>query len=175
MHNHHHDNPHIHPKHHPTPPATHEHTPPHIHKGRFQYEFSEEDAAVFHDIFGSETTSATAMNSILDVPSEVTVLGVIATQLAGALHNLLVARGVPTKSNYPGIPDDMSRKDNVKQVEWDCSVLGESAKYMLCDLYGEDQGNSYYEKLNHGRNEIATIARICAYIQEKVGELNEHQ
>ena len=175
MHNHHHDHPHIHPKHHPTPPATHEHIPPHIHKGRFQYAFSEEDAAVFRDIFGSESTSTTAMSDILDVPGEVTVLGIIATQLAGTLRKLLTERGLDTASKYLSIPGDLSQKDSVKQVEYDRSALGESAKHMLHSLYGEDWGSSYYEKLNRGPDEIATIARICAYIQEKVGELNEHQ
>lgn len=173
-HHHHHDHPHIHSKHHSIPPAAHEHTPPRIHKGCFQYEFSEEDAAVFRDIFGSESTSTTAMNDILNVPSEVTVLGIIATQLAGSLRKLLIERGLDTASKYLNVPDDLTREDGVKQVEYDRSALGESAKHMLYCLYGEEWGNSYYEKLNRGTDEIATIARICAYIQEKVGELNEH-
>ena len=175
MHNHHHDHPHIHSKHQPISPASHEHTPPHINKGRFQYEFSEEDAAVFRDIFGSETNSVTAMNDILDTPGEVTVLGIILTQLAGAVNHMLVKRGLSTESKYLNVPDEVSQKDSVKQVEYDRSALGKSGKHMLCSLYGEDAGNSYYRFLNSGTKEIAAEARICAYIYEKVGELNEYQ
>lgn len=166
---------HPHPAHHPAPhPVPEDHIPPHLRRSRLRCTFREEDLGVFRDIFGSDITAISAMKDITNAPGEITVLGVMALQLAASLRAQLQQHCLPTETRPMETADDPDQQDSVTLVKWDCPALGKSARQLLCALYGDDQGSAYYHELNSGPNEVATVARIFAYVQEKVGDLYEH-
>lgn len=168
----HHEHPHHGPHH---KPGTGHHLMPHHHDEQLRAELYEHDTRVLSDVFGDELTSTAAVKDISKAPPEMTILAIMAIDLATAIRQQLQKQELATRSNPVQVVEDSAEVDCVNQIEFDCSALTNQAQQVFCNLYGEDRGNTYYKKLRESPHEIAAIARILAYLKEKVGVLShEH-
>lgn len=158
---------HIHPKHHAMHP--HHLHPAHPHERRAMLRFSldEKDREVLLAVFGDEDSVASAESIIYDAPPEVQVLAIQALNMAAQTVHL------PQSAVTENTQEAPSSAAMENRVRWSCPVLDDSVNRLFCQAYGE-VGYSFCTVLSSAPYEIAVVARILAYLNERVGEINGH-
>lgn len=155
---------HMHPHHvHPAPPPAP--------RAMLDISFDEKDREMLLAIFGDQDSAATAESIIYEAPPEVQILAMQSLSMAEQLVQLPEEQ--PAQQAVEESQEVFSCKAVENRARMSCPVLGESAKRQFVQLYGE-VGEDFCFVLGSVPYEIAVIARILAYLNEKAGEINGH-
>ena len=159
--------PHIHHKSHGLNPHPMHPSHPHERRAMLRFSLDEKDREVLLAVFGDEDSVASAESIIYDAPPEVQILAIQALSMAAQTMHLPQSAAAENAHEAPS----SAAKEN--RVRWSCPVLDESVSRMFRQAYGE-VGYSFCTVLGSAPYEIAVVARILAYLNEKVGEINGH-
>lgn len=160
--------PHIHHK----PHGAHPHPlHPHERRDMLRVSLDEKDHDALLAVFGDEDSAAAAECIIYEAPPEVQILAVQALSMAEQFIRLSKYQPEQQVKEYPQEAPAFKTQEN--RARMSCPVLGESAKRLFGQLYSEN-GDTFYTVLDSAPYEIAVIARILAYLNEKAGEINGH-
>lgn len=159
--------PHIHHKAHGLHPHPMHPAHPHERRAMLRFSLDEKDREVLLAVFGDEDSAASAESIIYDAPPEVQILAIQALSMAAQTMHL------PQSAVAENTQEAPSSAVMENRVRWSCPVLDESVNKLFCQAYGE-VGYSFCTVLGSAPYEIAVVARILAYLNEKVGEINGH-
>ena len=158
---------HIHPRHHAMHPHHLHPAPPHEPRAMLRFALDEKDREVLLAVFGDQDSAISAESIIYDAPPEVQILAIQALSMAAQTMHL------PQPSAMANAQEAPSSATKENRVRWSCPVLDESVNTLFRQAYGE-VGYSFCTVLGSAPYEIAVVARILAYLNEKVGEINGH-
>lgn len=159
--------PHIHHKAHGLHPHPMHPAHPYERRAMLRFSLDEKDREVLLAVFDDEDSAASAESIIYDAPSEVQILAIQALNVAAQTMHLPQSA---VAENTQEAPSSMVMENRVR---WSCPVLDESVNKLFRQAYGE-VGYSFCTVLGSAPYEIAVVARILAYLNEKVGEINGH-
>lgn len=163
------DHSHIHPKGHAMHPHHVHPAPPHERRAMLHLFLDEKDQEVLLAVFGDQDSAAAAESIIYEAPPEVQILAIQSLSMAEQFVRL--SESQPEQQVMENSQETSSCETVENRARMSCPVLGESAKRLFDQLYGET-GDGFYTVLGSAPYEIAVIARILAYLNEKAGEIN---
>ena len=163
--------PHIHHKSHGLHP--HPVHPVHHHERRAMLCFSldEKDREVLLTVFGDEDSAASAESIIQDAPPEVQILAIQALNLVEEAMQL--HQHQPEQQILEELQEVPAFEASENRIRMSCPVLGEAAANQFRQIYGET-GYGFCTVLGTAPYEIAVVARILAYLNEKAGAIYGH-
>lgn len=158
---------HIHPKSHGLQPRPMHPAHPHERRAALRFSLEEKDREVLLAVFGDEDSAASAESIIYDAPPEVQVLAIQALSMAAQTVHL------PQSAIAENAQEAPTSAAMENRIRWSCPVLDESVNRLFRQAYGE-VGYNFCTVLGSAPYEIAVVARILAYLNERVGEINGH-
>lgn len=158
------DLPHIHPMPHHLHPMPH-----HERRGMLRFTFDEKDREALLAVFGDPNSAAAAESIIYNAPPEVQILAIQALSMTA--HTIGLPQSQPVGEKEDDDQDITFGAPAENRIRWSCPVLDEAASKQFRQIYGE-AGYSFCTILCTAPYEIAVVARILAYVNEKAGEMN---
>lgn len=151
----------------------HEHPDPrHDRRNTIRLTLDEEDRAMLLTVFPDRDSAAAAEDIFYcEAPPEVRFLIIQNLKAIAQIQQMI--------QTVPQQKDEIAEETKIfpawneqeNRARWNNSVLDDNSESLFCKLYGE-AGVGIHHHLEMVPYEMALVARIQAYLNEKVGELN---
>lgn len=159
-----------HPPHHP-----HKHPGPcHDHRNAIHITLDEDDCAMLLTVLGNQDSAAAAEDIFYcEAPPEVRFL--IVQNLKTTAQILRILQTMPEHEAEPAKkPQHLPVRNNQEnRTRWNNPVLDDTSEDLFYKVYGE-AGTDIHNLLEKVPYEMALVARIQAFLNERVSELYGH-